>query len=70
MKIQIQQVTSRVLDERRNVLSELTTETYIVYPDEGKVLREISTGRIFNHHINVSNKLELKNFEEIDKPLK
>ena len=66
MKFNIIQTITNVLDEKRVPISSVTSETWVLIPDEGKALKHIPTGRIFTQSVNIGSKGKIKDYIEID----
>lgn len=66
MKIQIRQTITNTLSESRELLKSTKTEMLIISPDEGKALKNLKTGKIFNGTICLSAKDKQTDFIEID----
>lgn len=66
MKKNFHLVETKELDENRNVLRTVTHESVILYPDEGKKLRNKKTGLIIDKFICLGGKDSPDNYEEID----
>jgi len=67
MIINIHETISNVYDEKKNLISSSTSESYIVYPEENKLLRNKLNGLTTDAYIGISSKDELGKYEEIDK---
>lgn len=66
MKIQIHQNISNLLDSNRNLIQSNISESYIIFPEEGKVIENIKTGQLYKGFVSVGTKNKLSNFREID----
>jgi hypothetical protein len=66
MKITIIQTTTKTFDEARILLATRVNETYLLEPDEGKVLRNKTTGQLFSTGLCVNKERKIKEYEEID----
>jgi hypothetical protein len=66
MKINIIQTITNILDENRQVIKTSASENYILYPEVGKVIKNIITGQIYTSSVSIGSKANLKNYEEID----
>ena len=66
MTINIIQTITNVLNYSREVLETRTSENYIIYPAEGKAIKNIVSGKIFTSSVTVGPKSNLKNYIEID----
>ena len=66
MRINIIQTITNVLNYSREVLETRTSENYIIYPAEGKAIKNIVNGTIFTSSVTVGPKSNLKNYIEVD----
>lgn len=66
MTIKIQQSIINILDEARNVERTTTVESYLIYPDAGKVLKNKITGSITAGVVCVNTKKKIANYIEVD----
>lgn len=66
MKVTIIQTTTKTFDEARILLAARVNETYLIEPDEGKVLRNKTTGQLFSTGLCVDKERKIKDYEEID----
>ena len=66
MTINIIQTITNVLNYSREVLETRTSENYIIYPAEGKAIKNIVNGKIFTSSETVGPKSNLKNYIEVD----
>ena len=66
MKITIVQTTTKTFNASHILLATRVNETYLIEPDEGKVLRNKATGQIFKAGLCVSKERKIKDYEEID----
>jgi len=66
MEIKILQTVTNVLNKDRQVLSSNTSETYILYPAEGKQIRNIVTGRVYTSSVSIGSQTNIKNYIEED----
>ena len=66
MTVNIFQTITNVLDTNRNLIRTTTTETYVLYPDAGKVLKNLVNGRIYTSSVNIGSKSHVKDYIEID----
>jgi hypothetical protein len=66
MKTTIIQTTTKTFDEARILLATRVNETYLLEPDEGKVLRNKITGQLFSAGLCVDKERKIKDYEEID----
>lgn len=66
MKINIIQTITNILNYSREVIETMTSENYIIYPAEGKAIKNIVNGKIFTSSVTVGAKSNLKNYVEID----
>lgn len=67
MKVTIIQTTTKTFDEARTLLATRVNETYLMEPDEGKVLRNKTTGQLFSAGLCVDKERKIKDYEEIEK---
>jgi len=70
MKVNIHQTISNVLDENREIISTITSETFVIYPEEGKLLRNKITGLTTDGFIAIGSKDSIDNYEEVDKEVR
>ena len=66
MTVNIFQTITNVLDINRNLIRTTTTETYVLYPDAGKALKNLVNGRIYTSSVNIGSKSHVKDYIEID----
>lgn len=66
MKTTIIQTTTKTFDEARILLAARVNETYLLEPDEGKVLRNKITGQLFSTGLCVDKERKIKDYEEIN----
>ena len=66
MRINIIQTITNVLNYSREVLETRTSENYIIYPAEGKAIKNIVNGKIVTSSVTVGPKSNLKNYIEVD----
>ena len=66
MIVNIIQTITNILDENRKLIRTATTEAYVLYPAEGKALKNTVTGKIYYKSINLGNKGQAKDYIEID----
>jgi len=64
MKINIHENTLIIKEEDGTIISTRESQTYIIYPSEGKKLRDKLTGYITDSYIGVSDKSDIANYEE------
>lgn len=67
MKIEIRQTISNTLDENRKLISSSTVENTILYPAEGKALKNLKTGKVYFGFVCLSPKDKASDFIEIEK---
>lgn len=67
MRVEIHEVISHIYDENKKLVKTKSSENYVIYPDEGKLLRNRHTGLTTDTFIGVGSKDNLSNYEEIDK---
>lgn len=67
MRLEIHEVISNILDENRKLIRTRTSESYIIYPDEGKLLKNKKTGLTTDTFIGIGSKENLSNYEEVEK---
>ena len=66
MTINIIQTITNILNYSGEVLKTRTSENYIIYPAEGKAIKNTVNGKIFTSSVTVGSKSNLKNYIEID----
>ena len=66
MTINIIQTITNILNYSGEVLKTRTSENYIIYPAEGKAIKNIANGKIFTSSVTVGPESNLKNYVEID----
>ena len=66
MTINIIQTITNVLDENRQLIRTVTSETYVLYPAAGKAIKDINTGKLFTSSVSIGSKGKLKDYIEID----
>ena len=67
MKITIIQTTTKTFDESRTLLTTYTNEAYLITPDEGKLLRNKTTGQLYSTGLCVNKERKINDYEEIVK---
>ena len=67
MRLEIHEVISNILNEKRELIRSKTSESYIIYPEVGKILRNKNTGLTAYTFIGVGSKDDLSLYEEIEK---
>ena len=66
MTINTIQTITNILDENRKIIRTTTVESIVLYPENGKGIKQISTGRIFTQAVNIGTRGKLKDYIEID----
>lgn len=67
MKIKLITTTTTIADAQTMLIeSSTSTESFVVEPSEGKVLRNKKTGEITRSRVCLYNKNKAENYEEID----
>ena len=66
MKTTINQVIRNILDKDRNIISTQITETFILTPENGKVLLNTKTGETFISTLSLGTKWKATDFIEVD----
>ena len=66
MTINTIQTITNILDENRKIIRTTTVESIVLYPEKGKGIKQISTGRIFTQAVNIGTRGKLKDYIEID----
>jgi len=69
MKVNKHETTTIITDEQGNILSNRVAVSYMIHPDEGKLLRNKETGYTTDSYIGVSSKADVDKYEEIDAKL-
>ena len=67
MKVTIIQTTTKTFDVSRTLLTTRVNETYLIEPDEGKMLRNKTTGQIISTGLCIDKERKIKEYEEIEK---
>ena len=67
MRLEIHEVISNILNEKRELIRTKTSESYIIYPDAGKVLRNKKNNLTIDTFVGVGSKEDISNYEEIVK---
>lgn len=67
MRLEIHEVISNILNEKRELIRSRTSESYIIYPETGKMLRNKKTGFTVDTFIGVGSKDDLSLYEEVEK---
>jgi len=65
MKINIHENILNVKEEDGTLIKSVESESFIIYPDAGKKLRNKLNGYITDSYVGVSDKAEIDNYEEI-----
>jgi hypothetical protein len=63
--ITIQKITN-IFAEDNTLISTETSESYVITPDAGKILKNVKTGESISTKICIGNKLRLKNYIEVE----
>lgn len=66
MTINIIQTITNVLDEKRQLVSSVETEAYVLTPAPGKAIKNIKTEKIYTTSVNIGTKGKLKDYQEIE----
>lgn len=66
MRTNIHQAITNVLDENRSVIRTTTHETYVLYPDNGKKLKNKKTGFILEGYVCLRDNASIEDYEEVD----
>jgi len=66
MTINTIQTITNILDENRKIIRTTTVESLVLYPDAGKGIKQLSTGRIFTQAVNIGTRGKLKDYVDID----
>ena len=64
MKIYIHETILNVYDENHNIIDTSVANTYMLYPDKGKVLYNVLTGLITKDFVGVGREELIKNYIE------
>ena len=67
MRIHTHETILNIYDETKTLISTKTAKTFVIYPSEGKALRNILTGLVTYDYVGVGREELIKNYEEIDK---
>ena len=67
MKITIIQTTTKTFTESYSLLTTRSVESYLIEPEEGKLLKHIPTGQLFSAGLCVNKKYKIQEYEEINK---
>ena len=65
MTINIIQTITNVFDENHELLRTSQTEVYVIYPTEGKALKDTKENKIYKGSVSVSRS-QAKHFIEVD----
>jgi hypothetical protein len=68
MTIKILQTISNTLTLDGQLEQTHTSESYVIKPDEGKLLKNVLTGEITSCLVCVNKKAKLQNYVEVDDP--
>jgi hypothetical protein len=66
MKVNIIQTITKILDENRQTINSAVSETYMLYPAAGKAIKNIKTGKVYTHSVNIGTSGQIKDYIEID----
>ena len=66
MTVNIIQTITNTLDATRKVIKTKTIESYILYPAAGKALKNIRTGKVYDHYINLGSSNKVDEYIEIN----
>ena len=67
MKITIIQTTTKTFNEARVLLATRATETYLIEPEVGKILKNKVTGQLFFTGLCIDKERKIQDYEEVDK---
>jgi len=67
MIIHMHETISNIYDEKQKLIKSSTSKSYIVYPEEDKILKNKLNGLTTDTYFGVSSLDAVQNFEEIDK---
>ena len=62
----INKVTSDILDEQGNILETITNETILLFPEEGKAIRNKITGYVIKGYVGLGTNDSVENYEDYD----
>jgi hypothetical protein len=65
MKKNIIQTITNILNENEDLISTTTTQTYVLTPDEGYILKNVKTGVVVTTKICISQKSKLADYIEL-----
>lgn len=67
MIINIHETISNIMTKDKKLIDTTTSETYILYPEQGKVLRNKKTGQIIDSFVGVGSSGSISDYEEVEK---
>lgn len=67
MKIYTRETISYTYDENKKLIDSRSREMYLLYPDEGKLIRNKLNGMTTDAYVGIGSKDDINNYEEIDK---
>lgn len=67
MKIYTRTTTSNTFDEAGKLVDSRSRDMYLLYPDEGKLIRNKLNGMTTDAYVGIGSKDDINNYEEIDK---
>jgi hypothetical protein len=67
MKVTIIQTTTKTFNEARILLATRITETYLIEPTTGNLLRNKRTGQLFSAGLCVDQEFKIADYEEVVK---
>ena len=66
MKVTIIQTLTKTLTQDRTLLTSFERESFLLEPDEGKIIKNIKTGKPYPSGICIAREKDLTNFEEVE----
>lgn len=66
MKIEIHEIISNTLNEKRELIKTSKSESTVIYPDSGKIIKNLITGKTYKGFVNIVGKDKVSNYTEID----
>lgn len=65
MKIEIHEIISNTLNEKRELIKTSKSESIVLYADAGKVIKNLITGKIYKGFVTITGKDKVANYVEV-----
>lgn len=65
MKIEIHEIISNTLNEKRELIKTSKSEATVLYADAGKVIKSLITGKTYKGFVTITGKDKVANYIEV-----